>query len=467
MGTVRLRQDLIKPLPSQVTLLDECRKHEYILFGGSAGPGKSYILRWALIELHYVWAKVLGITNVRTGMFCENYPSLKDRQISYMKRQFPFWLGEVKTTQEDGLGFYIRPEYGGGLIALRNLDDPGKYQSVEFAAIAVDELTKNPKEKFDELRARKRWPGISHSPFIAASNPGGIGHAWVKKLWLDKDFSGDDSNHDPESFLFIPARGKENPFLPESYWDTLHTLPPALRKAMEDGNWDVYAGQYFPEWDRDIHVCSPFEIPPQWTKFISLDYGYEAPSSVGWYAISPNNEWYRYRELYARGLTYSSLAKNICEMTPLKERIHYAIADPAIWGDRAKADEQVGPTGGEVMSGIFDKRGFPLLRGNHDRIQGWQSVRHLITPFNLPSGKKGSKFKAFSTCYNFIRTFPSMVHDQVRLEDLDTKSEDHAADEFRYAVHTKADFSKQDHIDALYDEALEELSNSRKNVFAA
>ncbi len=432
-----VRADLIKPLPSQQLFLEAMYSHEYVLFGGAAGPGKSYILRWALLELLIWWLQTYNLTNVKVGLFCEDYPSLKERQIGKIKREFPEWLGDVRDSQEDGLCFFLRPCYGSGRIALRNLDDPAKYASAEFAAIGVDELTKNDRQTFDDLRFRKRWPGIAHSPFIAASNPGSKGHAWVKKLWLDRDFTGDDAQLSADSFKFIPARAGENPYLPESYHATLLSLPPAMRKAMEQGNWDIFAGQYFSDFSQSIHVVDPFRIPNAWKKLISIDYGYERPSAVGWWAIEPNGDWYLYRELYANHLTYHTLGTEILERTPLAEDIYATIADPAIWGDRAKDKELVGKSGGDTLSDLFRVRDIPLMRANHDRLQGWQRCREQLKPYKLPSGELTSHLKVFKTCPQFIRTIPSLVHDNVRLEDLDTDGEDHHADQWRYALNTR------------------------------
>lgn len=444
----RIRQDLIRPLPSQNKALNEMYSKEYVLFGGSAGPGKSYWLRWALVELLMYWHAKLGLSGVRVGLFCETYGSLKDRHISEIAKPlphgFPHWLGEIKDSKTDGLGFYLPERYGGGVILLRNLDDPGKYQSVQFAAIAVDELTKNPKDKFDQLRARKRWPGIDHSPFLAASNPGSIGHAWVKKLWLDRDFSGDDSELNPDSFSFIPAKGSENPHLPASYWATLKTLPPKLRKAMEEGNWDVYEGQYFGEWNRDLHVCEPFEIPKHWKRHVAFDYGFAKPSCVLWFATSSDGQVrYVYRELYKTGLTYPALAKLICEMTPLDEQVRFAVGDPAIWGDRPKNDQEAGPSGGEQMLEILAKRNIRLFKANNDRIQGWQKLRQLLLPVMLPDKREAGRFRVFSTCTNFIRTVPTLIHDQLRPEDLDSDGEDHAADAWRYGETAEDEIKRQ------------------------
>ena len=445
-----LRNDVIQPLIKQRELLDAMYRHEYVLFGGAAGGGKSHILRWAAVELLLHWTQTLGLRGVRVGLFCEDYPALKDRHISKLG-EFPAWLGEVKDTTEDGLCYFLRPAYGGGKIALRNLDDPSKYQSTEFAAILVDELTRNERQHFDDLRFRKRWPGITHSPFIAATNPGGVGHAWVKKLWIDRDFSGDDSGLTPASFVFIPSFAKENPHLPPSYWQTLHSLPPMMRKAMEEGSWDLFAGQYFADWRRDQHVCTPFAIPKTWRRMIGCDYGFAKPSSVGWWARDPEGDWYRYRELYRTGLTYLALAREILERTPLAERIDYAVFDPAIWGDRAKQDEVPGDSGGQQMTDLLGVRGITVVRANHDRLNGWAACRQLLQLRPGPDGTQVAKLHIFSTCDAFIRTVPSLVHDAHRVEDVDTDGEDHCGDEWRYVVNSVA-YKDAEREGSTYDE---------------
>lgn len=148
-------RDLIRPLPSQRKALQAMYNFEYVLFGGAAGPGKSHILRWAALDFLLAQAQH-GRTGVRVGLFCEDYPTLKDRHVAKIKREFPAWLGSLRNQTDEGFGFYLDEEYGGGVISLRNLDEPAKYASAEFAAIFVDELTKNPRQTFDDLRFRKR-----------------------------------------------------------------------------------------------------------------------------------------------------------------------------------------------------------------------------------------------------------------------------------------------------------------------
>lgn len=293
--------------PKQLEAKDVVKTHKYILYGGSAGGGKSYWLRWmGLYLLMYYYAKY-DIKGIRVGLFCEDYPALRERHLSKIPYEFPSWLGELNRSEHE---FRLKDEFGGGVLAFRNLDDPSKYLSSEFASELVDELTKNKRETFDFLTLRLRWPGIPDTKFLAATNPGEIGHGWVKKLWINKDFSGE--SYDPLEFKFIKAMYLDNRFIESSYEKQLNALPDTLRRAYKDGDWDIFAGQYFTEFRRDIHVCEPFEIPKTFQKFGGIDYGYTAPSAVVWCAYDKAFDTiYVYNELYRKGLTYSDLAKEI------------------------------------------------------------------------------------------------------------------------------------------------------------
>jgi hypothetical protein len=419
--------EFVKWTPKQRTADLAVRDYKYILYGGAVGGGKSYWLRWEAIKLLIYYFGKYKLRGITGGLFCEDYPALKDRHLSKIKFEFPPWLGEYHAQDHN---FVLAHKYGGGILALRNLDDVSKYQSSEFALEAVDELTKNPKDTFDFLRTRLRWPGIEDTKFIAGTNPGGIGHGWVKSMWINKEF--DENEQESEKFFFIPAKATDNPHIAESYYKSLESLPEALRKAFLEGDWDLFKGQYFSEWRRDIHVCTPFQIPVDWKKFIAIDYGFSAPSSVGWYAVSPDKIIYRYRELYITEQTFSDLTKLIIAMTPESEDIRYWVADPSIW---AKKGESV-LSGAEIMQDKYreiKKKTLLLMQGNNDRINGWRVVREYLKPF-MQEEKVTAKLQIFSTCENFIRTFPSLVYDPIKTEDCDSDGEDHPADELRYGL---------------------------------
>jgi phage terminase large subunit len=123
-----------------------------------------------------------------------------------------------------------------------------------------------------DLRNRLRWPGITDIRFLGATNPGGIGHSWVKKRWLDRLF--DDNETEAHEFVYVRALAQDNPHIDKSYLKQLESLPADKRKAFLEGDWDIFKGQFFTEWRRELHICAPFQIPEDWRKFCALDYGY-------------------------------------------------------------------------------------------------------------------------------------------------------------------------------------------------
>lgn len=225
--------ELAKFFPKQMEALEASKRFKYVLFGGSVGSGKSYWIRWSVIYWLMKYYSKYGIKGVRAGVFCEDYPSLNDRHLTKIKFEFPEWLGKFNEAKHE---FTLAPEYGSGIIAFRNLDDPSKYLSVEFAVIAIDEVNRNPKTTFDMLRSRHRWPGIKDTKFIAGCNP--LGEAWVKNMWVKRMFPPDEKEQ--YEFVFVPALPTDNPHLPVEYYKALESLPENQRRAYLEGNWDAF-----------------------------------------------------------------------------------------------------------------------------------------------------------------------------------------------------------------------------------
>lgn len=224
--------ELVNFFEKQKEALSAVKKFKYVLYGGSVGAGKSYFLRWALIYLLCYYYNKYDIKGVRVGLFCEDYPALNDRHLSKIKSEFPEWLGTYNEMRHE---FTLSPEYGNGVLAFRNLDDPSRYLSVEFAAEAVDEINRNPSTTFTILRTRLRWPGIADPKFIGACNP--LGEAWVKNLWIKRLFPPEEQ--EPQEFYFVKALPTDNPFIDASYFESLKSLPELERKAYLEGDWDA------------------------------------------------------------------------------------------------------------------------------------------------------------------------------------------------------------------------------------
>lgn len=306
---------LVNPTERQREFLEAITDYDFVLYGGEGGGGKSYILRWWLVLFLVACWKKLGLRGVRVGIFCETYGMLEDRQLGKMRAEFPKALGRFHS--ENGtLDFVLRDEYGAGRLCCRNLDKPEKYSSAEFAAIAVDELTKNPLSVFNDLRWRLRWPGIHRPKFGAGTNPGGQGHAWVKKYWIERDFPRE-LQPLAHQFKLVRARASDNPHLSPNYHQGLLTLPPDMARKVAHGDWDVYTGQYFPYWNPRIHVAPHAEVMARvqaWHKRgLSGDWGYDHPHCFHWHAKDERNFVITYRELWDRCIHEREVGKRITQ----------------------------------------------------------------------------------------------------------------------------------------------------------
>jgi len=394
--------------------------YKYILYGGAMGGGKSYWLRWEVLKLLMLLAQKHNKRGIRAGLFCEDYPALKDRHLSRIMYEWPEWLGNLNKSEHE---YTLKPEYGAGVVCFRNLDDPSKYQSSEFAIEAVDELTKNPKETFDFLRTRLRWPGIDDTKFLSASNPGGIGHAWVKGLWMDKVFEPTESEQD--KFCFIRATALDNPYLSKSYFDSLKGLPEEMRRAYIEGDWNLFKGQYFTEWRDERHTVEPFAIPDSWKKYRAYDHGRDKPACCKWYAVDYDGRIWVYREFYQAGLNIDQIASEINRLS-VNEYYDFSVADPSIFANTGFIDK----SGGQTIAETFARYGVMFMPASNRRVDGWQ-LMHQYLYFD---DNNAPKMLYFKTCKESIRTLPSLIHDDIRPEDLDTGGEDHAADTDRYML---------------------------------
>lgn len=397
-----------------------------MLYGGSRGPGKSYWLRWQTIALLVEWAEVYGIQGITGGLFCETYPALKDRQLSKIQKEVPAHIGVMKDSRAHGLALHLAESLGGGILRLGNLDDPSKYQSAEFAVIAVDELTKNTYQTFDELRGSMRYPGIPKPKFLGATNPGNIGHLWVKAIFVDKDFSGHPQlQRIKDKFAFVRALPGDNPYLTKEYYENiLGTLDPQLEKAWRFGSWISFSGQVFKEWNPLIHIYEPFDIPTHWERRRGIDAGYVKPGCCLWGATDPHTgRLYIYREAYGPGVTDEDMAKTIAAASE-GEVYRASFADPSMWQAKNMQGVISSPADEYIAAGVI------IMPGDNKRMHGKNKIHQLLA--TLPDGEPGMVFS--ETCVNAIRTIPALTYSAKagKMEDVDTDGEDHAYDACRY-----------------------------------
>ena len=426
------------------TALDD--GYKFILYGGALGGGKSYLLRWIAVRILFKIFSKYGLTNVPVMLASEDYPTLKDRQISKIIREFPAWLGNYHDDHKaHGKCFILAPEYGSGIICLRNLDDPSKYQSAEFAAILVDELTKNPLQTFTDLRMRLRWPGIPdrECAFIGATNPGGIGHSYCKAYWIDKTFPPEfiePIDYRP-LFQFIPSKADDNPHLDASYWQVLSTLPEQLRKAFRDGSWEIYLGQAF-TFTRLAHVLKkPIPIPRYAPLYSTFDWGFGAPFSWQWWWVDADGRGYMFSEFYGwngtpnQGLRWedSRVAREIKKKeAELAERYNISfdkcirLAGPDCF---QKKPDYKGGGQGKSTAEEFSAYGIHLQPGDPSRSLKIRQFRERI---RIPEDGTMPMLMVYPECDSFIRCIPDIPVDKNNPEEVDTKAEDH---EFDAACH--------------------------------
>ena len=390
------------------------------------------------------------LPSYRGILFRRTYPQLGE----IIDRSFKYFLGLPARPKYSDKDMHLKlPAWtfpSGAKIAFGSVQhekDKYNYQGKEFQFQGFDQLEQFNETQYLYLIAQNRTSDPNVLCYIRASaNPGGIGHGWVKRRFIDSLFDQENprkvnvksfkrvEDEDCETTLddpkgrtrsFIFSTLYDNPSLTDDYLKTLYQLPEQDQRAFIGGDWEIFQGQFFKAWRKSIHVKDE-PINPNYRKFLSLDYGFAAPSSVGWWQVDYDGNLHRYRELYKEQFTYDKLALLIKELTPSEEKIDYCIADPAIWGDKSHHREGYeGESGAETMRRIFSDF-TNLIPGDNDRLIGWGRLRIL---FETPNAISCS-----SRCKDSIRTIPALIHDELRKEDLDTDGEDHAADEWRYAV---------------------------------
>lgn len=402
--------------------------------GGARGPGKSHAVlsQVGLDDVQRV-PKLKALFLRQTGSAAkESFEDVIERALAG-KADYDYVNNTLKFPNRSKVIL-------GGFYTERDID---KYVGIEYDLIIIEELNQLTKEKYIRLKGSLRTSKPDWRPRVYASfNPGGIGHGFVKETFVQPYRDGIQTTS-----RFVPSTYKENPALNAEYIQYLESLEGDIGKAWREGEWDLFAGQFFTSWRHAVHVVEPFKIPTDWKKVIALDYGYAAPASVGWYAISPDHQIFRYRELYVTQHTYKQLTEEIVALTPDDEYISYWVADPAIWAKKGDTDL----SGVDLMKARYRElqkeknrtrpidlkplqQELNIIKGVNDRLNGWDVVREYLSHYPDQEGEPTAKLQIFSTCTEIIRTLPALVHDEHRVEDLDTTQEDHCADELRYML---------------------------------
>ena len=309
------------------------------------------------------------------------------------------------------------------------LSDVYQYQGQEYAVIGMEEATHFTEEQQQFLTTCNRTSKKGFTPrMYYTCNPGNVGHAWVKRLFIDRDMRADER---AEDYAFIPARIWDNKALLSAdpgYVRQLMALPEDLKRAHLNGDWDVHAGQYFREFSRERHVVAPYDLPAWYKRFRSMDWGYNDPCCVLWHAVDPEGRIITYRELYVRRLRAEEVAKRVNELSS-GEDIAYTVASPDLWQRRGQTLASEGGFVGESLAEIFQKAGMSVTPADNTRVAGWQRVRDHLAP-----GADGEpKWRCFSDCVNLIRQLPALRYDPHNREDA-ADGDDHAPEALRYGI---------------------------------
>lgn len=391
------------------------------LFGGAAGGGKSYA---QLIDALVFAGRYPGS---RQLVLRRTLRELERSLIAVSEQVYPQAVGKLVRSENQwrmGNGSVI--EFG----HCQYESDVTRYQSAEYDVIRFDELTHFTEHQYTYLISRVRGANGFPKQVKSTTNPGGIGHDWVKKRFIDAMPPDTVTEFAGGSRVFLPAKVTDNVFLMRrdpGYRRRLKNLGEKERRALLEGDWDLQEGRYFPEFSREIHVCAPFEIPKEWRRYLTVDYGLDMFAAL-WIAAAPDGHSYVYREVYEPGLILSEAAERV-KRAEQGENVYLRLAPPDLWGRRQE-------TGRSAVE-IWGEHGLYFEQSGSRRVDGWYAVKELLK--TIPDGQGGvtARLQIFPECRNLIRTLGEVRHDEKNPNDVAGTPHEltHAPDALRgYAV---------------------------------
>lgn len=415
--------------------------NKYICYGGARGGGKSHVsrIKMCLLALNYPGIQIL--------LLRRTLKELRENHILQLQK-----LLKGIAIYRDSAKEFVFPN--GSRIVLGYCDnerDVLQYQGQAYEVIVLEEATHFTEFQFQTLTESNRMSGNMKQDFnprmYFTCNPGGVGHSWVKRLFIDKDYRG---TEDPNDYIFIPSLVFENKYIMEhdpNYVKVLENLPEDRKQAMLYGNWDIFDGQFFPEFRRDLHVIEPFVIPKEWNKYIALDYGLDM-FAVLFVAIDTKGKAYIYNEIHKDNLIVSEASQTL-KSYMRKDSFKGIYAPPDLWSRNRDT--------GKSTAELFYNDGIKFIKASNDRVGGWLNVKEWLRPYKTRHEQTGeiiedTNIKIFSNCVNVIKCIPQLQHDDKNPNDCATEPHEitHITDALRYfcVSHTKrtkaTDYIKRD-----------------------
>ena len=396
-------------------------KQRFVAYGGARGGGKSWAVRIKAVLL------AMNYNGIRILLLRRTFPELQENHILTLESLLK---GAAKYT--DKKKTFMFPN--NSTIKLGYCDnerDVLQYQGQEYDIIFIDEATQFTEYQYQTLTACLRGANDFPKRMYLTCNPGGVGHEWVKRLFVSKKYQPTES---PEDYEFIPATVFDNKILIEKdpkYINMLENLSDGLRQAWLNGNWDMLAGRYFDEFDRAVHVVEPFVIPEHWRRYRCIDYGLDCLACL-WVAVNELGEYFVYREYAESDRIISDGAADILKLSD-GENIEYTVAPSDMW---ARSQES-----GKSKADLFAQSGLLLTKGNNNREAGWLAIKDLLKVYHVgaeggdkPRPYVSTRLKIFKNCQTLIEHLPALQRSKMKPTDCMTEPHEitHLCDALRY-----------------------------------
>jgi len=401
------------PNPKQIEFFKA--KSRFVAYGGARGGGKSWAIRKKilLLGIHYPGINML--------LLRRTYMELRENHI----RQLQLELSGIAVYKEMDKSFTFA---NGSRLKCGYCDsesDVNQYQGQEYDIIFIDEATQFTEYQFNTLTACMRGANSFPKRMYLTCNPGGVGHAWVKRLFVERLYK---ERENAEDYTFIQAKVFDNKILMENdkgYVNMLENLPDKLREAWLNGNWDVFEGQYFSMFNRETHVLKPYMITKENRRYVAMDYGRDMFACY-FIAVDEQNNGIVYKEIYQSDLMVSDAAKLLKSYILPDEIIAAFYAPPDLWNKQSQS--------GRSTAEIFHEHGINLTKVSNDRVQGWYDMAEWLKIVEDEQGYKTARLRIFDNCKNLIRCLPQVQYDDKNPNDVAKEPHEltHSVDAIRY-----------------------------------